>query len=1389
MRTPDIFQYYLCDYPNSTNFYVDINGKVQTTNQPTPLKFAPGGWMDTELKFSRNEHYYGINRTYSIPLKFVNDGAAIIRHVFYKGRGIEQLLQLVVLRWNPTEFTAPDGTLREADTWYLYYKGVLDLPKMKDKVQEGVEVNIMEGGVVQLLKAYENTVFEIPCDGSIPENIKVNVDGILLNDVFHYSFLSCRPTQSGVLVIPAVFQGNDGDNIGIIHNDPVLEQPTGLGMTYFQSSQNFLFSSVFGTTVRLTGSIIVQADWRQPSTFYLYTTTNFSAPRGIGGVDHAVGLVLNQQPPATGSVDYFQPTLSQVTVTGQMIFNFDISQTLGPNENLFLLFFNEFASYPMQIIGGSFDISFSSRYQASRVWGITARDLFRLIIQQINQLASNFWQTFNYGAISTYLQEKLNWVMTSGDALRASTDPNYFQYYNAKTLNVANPNTQLFNQFQSLGPVIKISLRDFFDTFNPVGNASLSNEKISGQPEALFFEQKKYVFDSSQVTLTLGEVTDFEIEPYYEAFFNWLRIGWPNPQLDQKQGKFAWNTTAQQQLPIKTVPKVMEIVSKANADPYLIEYTRFNPKGGVSTTNNNNDNSLFLLNTDFSSFIYDFYSALFNSVIQNTSNPANTNYLLIQNMNMQGIFAPTLNGEYFVADNQPTIFVFNQAMTSLPFTLNISFQSILNGLITDFTTIRFWINGVVVRTWTSPVVSGTNMPFNITEPAFVHNFSLGDSCWFTIDTTITGTVSIGAMTLAVSDGSGNYFTASMAGIFQVNTGSIQTLIPLATVNPRKVSHIDPNQHPVVSWGFQYFRFIDVISNPAFNMVMTIAGLLQGGSSDNATFGLYLNGQSMGQVSYPGTSSQTAFGSPTVPVFNLPITFNEYDIIWVLGSATNLQAWITNFSLTITSTSIKAYNLLRLNYSNVSGIPNPQTAYNIEDFTPARMLRTWGNWLRSILDNLQPGAISFQTLDKNQFLSTTLVDETITENANVDIATLDEPLFLAVVFRFKTQVPLNFADILTGAANGYVQFSYLGNLYYGFPLEVSQKPSLNDTQEWTLIASTQNQLSQFVDLNFDGLNPNYLNLVANQIFIAHTCPLQFVPNGIARNPQFNFVHMDDDWYINQVQFWSHKENYFQKWQLNDTIPIQILTNAVGSANILIYLCPAPGTVRLVATIPMAVVSGPLQPPYIQLEATINPTTLGLTNAVYYVVIQAGGATPVISEGIQFATTWPVSLLFQYSNSSNKQSTVWSTGYQGAFRAEGWLDEFSAESKFTTYEDQPADITLLNAIPYRKFRLNISAPKGVPDWVWDKVKRIMLLDTVTIDGHAFTLEDGAKAEVKKTDSWPKRYWSIEIREAKNLEGVTFDASGVVESPVVVATIDLNAFQENPIGPPNLVQVNQS
>ncbi len=51
-------------------YYVD-NDIVKTTPTPTPLQYSPDGWKDQLVNYARNETYYGIFRSYTIPLQFV----------------------------------------------------------------------------------------------------------------------------------------------------------------------------------------------------------------------------------------------------------------------------------------------------------------------------------------------------------------------------------------------------------------------------------------------------------------------------------------------------------------------------------------------------------------------------------------------------------------------------------------------------------------------------------------------------------------------------------------------------------------------------------------------------------------------------------------------------------------------------------------------------------------------------------------------------------------------------------------------------------------------------------------------------------------------------------------------------------------------------------------------------------------------------------------------------------------------------------------------------------------------------------------------------------------------------------------------------------------------
>src|ERR1700710_2288070 len=143
------FIFYLVDTPTGLCNYVDGGGNVKKGNVrgniDVSLQNAPSNWMDISLGFDRNMTYNGINRTYAEPIKFVNDGALICRTLFYQRNGAESQLTLVVYKYNDTPKAGEP-------THLLYTKGQLDMAKCSDSPTDGFQVNLMEGGIAQLLK-------------------------------------------------------------------------------------------------------------------------------------------------------------------------------------------------------------------------------------------------------------------------------------------------------------------------------------------------------------------------------------------------------------------------------------------------------------------------------------------------------------------------------------------------------------------------------------------------------------------------------------------------------------------------------------------------------------------------------------------------------------------------------------------------------------------------------------------------------------------------------------------------------------------------------------------------------------------------------------------------------------------------------------------------------------------------------------------------------------------------------------------------------------------------------------------------------------------------------------------------------------------------------------
>lgn len=1402
LRQP-IFLFFLADSSSGNCFYVDAGGNPQKA--PIGAGFdvllqTPDGWMNSTLSFVRNARYYGLNRSYTVPQKLVNDAATLVRKLTNNGRGIEVPLTMLVFKFNDQP--------QPGDPQYeLYYKGQLDLPNHTDIAGEGYQVNMMEGNVLQLLKYIENTVIQIPCDGSLNEafpdgtfarNLKANRDGMLFQDTFNYQITPMRATVGGVSPLPCVFIDEDGDNAGVVHNnptyDPLVNSP--YVDNYYQASPNYLMGSAEEVTLTIEGSITVgSADTTKPVGIELFLATNQSIPiPGTNELTRSLSLLPAGGPSGSGTA----PTFGNQTV---LPFNqtFTISAGSTP-ENMFLQF-NNLLGNPADliIVGGSFKVTFSAMYPATRIWGVTLYDLGRVLVKYACQIASEVGPfTFNYQFVSTLLQNNLNLVATSGDALRASGDPNYQKFYNAVQ---NNPNFPNINLVYSYGPVIKTTLAEFFDSVNAILGASLSTQTLAGQGETLFIESKGYVFDSSVINLDNGEVSDFRTSVATDLYFTLLKIGYEPQQYDQKAGKYAFHTTLELQSPIKSIPhKELTIISKYIADPFLIEKL-CGDIDNVSTTRNNSDNAVFLLNTDPSSKIFDYYSASFvspNTLWPSPGNPdgaGNTNTRLVQNQQLQSLPMTVILGSYLAFSNDPTIFLLNQiglSAVSLPLTLLIQGNftgyaaNALSGLPADTTTINLVINGVVVQSW-SFTASGAIVPINISY-TLTRGWSFKDCVYLTCSTSANGTTTLSSVSLVVANGSGtgvsgaNYFSAAGAEI-TIDPGEPAQLVALPVVGYAKDSH----SLPVVSFGFQYFYFNSALlaSQDVFNGEIAVTLLQTGGSSDLAGFDVFLNGVPVHSNTWAGTSGV----SQDQDSYSFTRAFQLGDIIFLLGSATNLRVWYTAVSLLLTSTSIQAVGLKRLQYDYIAGLPvllgytpagvpvttGPGAVYNLEDLTPARMTRKHGNWLRSILFDQIPGKLQFSTLSKNEFVATSYQGTSFIENADIDIASLDPILFYPRYLTYKTRVQETFATIMTGAANGHVSNTFFGVPFYGFPNEMKQKPALNEMQEWKMLASPLTNLSDLNNLEFTGLNS--LNMSPNSIFCSFLSPVQFVPSGQVLPSKYHTYNRNYYWFVEQVGRWINQNNYWQPWQNTDPCNLQFITRDLTQVVVKLYDC----TGNLISSTTLTETTGltnAIVAPYHLWEGSIDLSSLPV--GAYYMTAVAGTGTPnaiLISEGLYVQPNWVDTTLFEWTHSGSKFCMVFDTGYSPAMRVRGLFDnQFKQKFKGAFYTDQMQDIQILNSFPYETTSLWCGLDDGIPDYVHRKVSWALLCDGCMIEGEGYSIDEGASWEETFIPGNPKKFQKIEIRPSQNVYGISATATGTDTDTAMMITLDAGAFGPN-------------
>lgn len=266
---------------------------------------------------------------------------------------------------------------------------------------------------------------------------------------------------------------------------------------------------------------------------------------------------------------------------------------------------------------------------------------------------------------------------------------------------------------------------------------------------------------------------------------------------------------------------------------------------------------------------------------------------------------------------------------------------------------------------------------------------------------------------------------------------------------------------------------------------------------------------------------------------------------------------------------------------------------------------------------------------------------------------------------------------------------------------------------------------------------YLNIMFS---IATLNPLRFIDTS---NINFGF---DGNFAVDQVLSYQNPKCYCQKWQLSDTLRLQVLSDFVPT-DLLIKDLYSDLTVASVAW---------AEKPTIIIDQTFKVYELEyqfitLPEGKYYTQFSYEDENEVehllISEPIYIAQVQENTLLLQYKNSINDFDVIFDTGIVFNFRVESAIKDYTPGNNRAIYNDQNVNPTLLSATPFRKFKFYLGFQYGIPEWVFDKVNWIQSVDQVKYNNVFYQIVEGSDYETSSNPDNSFMGGSIEVHPTNN------------------------------------------
>lgn len=527
--------YFLLDDMNRS-LYVE-NGIVQRSATPRPLQFTPDGWRKIKVENQRNQKYFALDRMYTVPLEFVEDGALILKYMYYT-YGVEVKVFLGILKQKLFYDGAQYGYYHDK-----FIKGEIDFSNF-NRSGPKVTVNIMEGGLSKLIKNRENNKYEFDID--VPQAVKMKMDGVDLYKRGSYviSPLEIKKSVYGTnFFFPVNYVNSEGESTGLNFVTQNAQNVSGIAFDTKKNLDNKILNGDSGNitdvAVNIKGVIKFQCTVNDP---------------GLGF--RARFLTSTQTIPTQFAYDVF----SVGPVIGQ-IYEFPVNTIINvqPGEKVHLegIFFGGITgAIDVGIVfleGSKLEAEYVNRYRTTYCLGLPPEYVFKKLIEKITD--------GSYQGESPVLATNYDFVLTCGDALRRIP-----------------------------GAKLKLSLSDFFQSFNTQFDIGMG--EIAGKVRL----DEKHTFIDYSNPIDLGEVSKFKDKPATEYYFSTLKIGYPEQDYDNVNGKQEFNNTVEYTTPITRITKEYNLVSAFRADCYGAEFTRINLEG-KTTTDSDSDNDVWIIHT------------------------------------------------------------------------------------------------------------------------------------------------------------------------------------------------------------------------------------------------------------------------------------------------------------------------------------------------------------------------------------------------------------------------------------------------------------------------------------------------------------------------------------------------------------------------------------------------------------------------------------------------------------------------------------------------------------------------------------------------------------------------------------------------------------------------